>query len=179
MSPSPGRNMFGVARDFRTTHGEDAFKALAKVVFTDADEDKSGTVDVGEIRNMMRKLGMLISEEQAAAVLTKYDADGNGTLDQKEWLGLVSDLVDGSLDASGDVDADGAGTDEISALRKENRLLKARVEKLEAQMALVVERLGMPRAPSRKILPREEQRQPSSRDLLASSGNGRTLWHTP
>lgn len=174
------RNLFGVARDFRTTHGEDAFAALAKVVFTDADADKSGTVDSTEVRTMLRKLGMLLTDEQALAVLTRYDANGDGTLDQDEWLGLVSDLVDGSFDGGGGK-TDAGGGDELTSLRAENQALKKRVERLEAQMSTVVERLGMPRMPrvsSRDTLAPSMPRDPS-RDSLASEGAKRPASAAP
>lgn len=52
--------MFGIARNFRSAHGEEKFAALAKVVFTDADADNSGGVDSNEVRALLKRLGMLL-----------------------------------------------------------------------------------------------------------------------
>ena len=165
-------DMFGVAHDFRTTHGEDAFAALAKMVFADADEDKSGTVDSQEIRTMLRKLGMVLSDEQALAVLNRYDTNGDGTLDQQEWFGLVSDLIDGSFDGGGAATTDDS-SDEVLQLRAENRELKQRVERLEAQMSQIVERLGMPRMMPR--LPSREMLAPSSLRMVSMVPDSRQV----
>ena len=86
---------FGVARDFRKTHGEAAFVALATTVFNQTDADKSGYIDTSELFDCLGKLGMKISDDQLVAVLNQYDDDGNGQLDEQEWINVVSDLVDG------------------------------------------------------------------------------------
>lgn len=126
-----GRNMFGVARDFRASHGEDAFITLAKSVFLDADLARNGVIDASEIRAMLKKLGMLLTSDQADSVLRRYDADTNGTLDQTEWIGIVSDLVDGSFDSTGFTADNADDASENASLRTENTKLRSRVERLE------------------------------------------------
>lgn len=96
----------GVARNFRKQHGEVAFATLASEVFREADEDHSGKIDAKEVEKVLKKLGLILSENEVAEVMRRYDvgnADnageaGNGTLDEKEWLELVSDLIDGTFD---------------------------------------------------------------------------------
>ena len=61
--------LVGIARNYRAEQGEDKFKTLAKVVFDDADADKSGAIESDEVRTLLRRLGMLLSEEQAMDVL--------------------------------------------------------------------------------------------------------------
>ena len=88
--------MFGVASNFRKTHGEAAFRILAQTAFDGADTDKSGKIDTAELRTTLEKLGMQLTEAQAAEVVRQYDDDGNHELDQEEFLRLVSELIDGS-----------------------------------------------------------------------------------
>lgn len=89
-------SMFGVASNFRKTHGEAAFRILAQTAFDGADTDKSGKIDTAELRTTLEKLGMQLTEAQAAEVVRQYDDDGNHELDQEEFLHLVSELIDGS-----------------------------------------------------------------------------------
>ena len=89
--------MFGVAKDFRATHGEEAFKILAGTAFTEADVDKSGTIDKSELRATLKKLGIHLTGA-TATILTEYDTSGDGQIDEQEFLTLASDLIDGSFD---------------------------------------------------------------------------------
>ena len=88
--------MFGVASNFRKTHGEAAFRILAQTAFDGADTDKSGKIDTAELRTTLEKLGMKLTEAQTAEVVRQYDADGNHELDLEEFLRLVSELIDGT-----------------------------------------------------------------------------------
>lgn len=150
------KTAFGVARDFRQTHGETAFLTLAQTIFSQSDMDGSGYIDTSELFDCLAKLGMNLSDEQLIAVLARYDDDDNGKLDDKEWLNVVSDLVDGSFEeklaANGGASypagagvpsavpggASGESTEavasmrkEITELRAENKALVARVASLE------------------------------------------------
>jgi hypothetical protein len=97
----------GVARNFRKQHGEVAFTTLASEVFREADEDCSGKIDAVEVANVLKKLGLVLSPDEVGEVMRRYDVGssddttsaGNGTLDEKEWIELVSDLIDGTFDA--------------------------------------------------------------------------------
>jgi len=88
--------MFGVASNFRKTHGEAAFTALATSAFADADVDGSGCIDTSELQTTLKKMGMTLTDAQTAAIVNQYDDDGNHELDESEFLKLVSDLIDGS-----------------------------------------------------------------------------------
>lgn len=150
------KTAFGVARDFRQSHGETAFLTLAQTIFSQSDTDGSGYIDTSELFDCLAKLGMNLSDEQLIAVLARYDDDDNGKLDDKEWLNVVSDLVDGSFEeklaANGGASypagagvpsavpggASGESTEavasmrkEITELRAENKALVARVASLE------------------------------------------------
>ena len=76
--------MFGVASNFRKTHGEAAFSALALTAFTEADTDGSGCIDMSELKTTLGKVGMKLTDAQTAAIVDSYDADGNHELDSDE-----------------------------------------------------------------------------------------------
>lgn len=175
------KTAFGVARDFRSTHGETAFLTLAQTIFAQSDADGSGFIDTSELFDCLAKLGMNLTDEQLLAVLARYDDDDNGKLDDKEWLNVVSDLVDGSFEeklaaddgaAAGAPPAAPAGPPpedmasmrkEITELRAENKALVARVASLEiAQQRLeklAIEALASSGLKGKSAAP---ARQPSS-----------------
>lgn len=133
---------FGIARDFRKVHGETAFVTLAQTVFHQTDADSSGFIETSELYDCLSKLGMNLSDDDLTAVLDKYDDDGNGMLDEKEWLVVVGDLVDGTFEAklSGTGSAMGGSADpvdatEVTTLRSEVRELKAENKALSARLS--------------------------------------------
>ena len=74
--PSSEKAFFGVAKNFRKTHGEAAFMALATAAFTEADTDGSGSIDKSELRETLKKLGIRLPG-QTVTILQHYDKDGN------------------------------------------------------------------------------------------------------
>ena len=72
-----GLGMFGVASNFRKTHGEAAFRMLASTAFAGADTDRSGKIDTSELNATLKKLGMNVTEAQTMEIVREYDADGN------------------------------------------------------------------------------------------------------
>ena len=94
-----GGGAFGVARDFRETHGEAAFEDLVRFTFTSADADGSGNIDKTELRATLKKLGIRLTG-QTAGVLAHYDTNQDGMIDEGEFLKLVSDLIDGTFEST-------------------------------------------------------------------------------
>lgn len=135
------KGAFGVARDFRKTHGETAFLTLAQTIFSQSDDDGSGFIETSELFDCLAKLGINLTDDQLIAVLARYDDDDNGKLDDKEWLNVVSDLVDGSFEeklaggSAGGAATSGGGSasasqgsmdpSEASSMRKEISELRA------------------------------------------------------
>ena len=77
--------MFGVASNFRKTHGEAAFLMLAKTAFAEADDDNSGHIDMSELHKTLSKVGMKVTETVAAAIVeaSPHDAYWGGGRDGK------------------------------------------------------------------------------------------------
>ena len=136
--------MFGVARNFRKTHGEEAFNLLARAAFADADADNSGSINASELKDTLQKTGINLTEQQVNEVLQKYDANKSGLIDESEWFALVSDLVDGTFAAppaaSGSSTSAPPATEteqlrsEVRGLRFANQALEARVATLETHV---------------------------------------------
>lgn len=149
------RNPFGVARDFRQSHGEEAFKLLASNTFSDADVDSSGLMDLSELRAALAKLSIKLTDTQVDDVLKHYDIDSSGQLDEGEWLSLVSDLLDGSFDARMGLASAPLAADEVAALRAEVHGLRRHNEDLEARVAQLEAQMG-------RLLPGDETARPKS-----------------
>ena len=72
------------------------------------DTDSSGSIDMEELRNALRKLGLRAGALEAGNILRRYDADESGTIELCEFAVLVRDLqvyaeFDG--DCNGAIDA--------------------------------------------------------------------------
>lgn len=63
-------------------------------LFRAFDVNGSGSIDKTELTNGLNKIGLTTDEKQAALILSKYDADHNGTLEPQEFFLLDSDLRD-------------------------------------------------------------------------------------
>ena len=57
------------------------------------DTNRSGDIDVSELRKALQSMGMETDSSQAMAVLQKYDANSNGKLEFVEFKKLVQDLL--------------------------------------------------------------------------------------
>jgi Ca2+-binding EF-hand superfamily protein len=89
-----------------------------KAVFLEVDIDRGGSLDVSELMQALRKLGMKKTAQEVMAVLAKFDGDGSRSLDMREFQGMVLHLEQLDLnqqirkafdhfdkDGSGDIDA--------------------------------------------------------------------------
>jgi len=66
-------------------------KAKLKKVFDEIDTDKSGELDVSELRAALQKCkpGETITNNQVKKRISKYDVDGNGTLSFTEYENML------------------------------------------------------------------------------------------
>ena len=60
--------------------------------FQAADKDRSGGIDVNELHGALQTLGLGADMNQTRAVMGRYDADGDGTLDMHEYRRLVVEI---------------------------------------------------------------------------------------
>eukprot|EP00966_Prymnesium_polylepis_P266569 6158326-Prymnesium_polylepis.1 len=81
------------------------FSALVRSVqvFARYDLDRSGGIDVHELRPALRRLGLGVSAPQVTAILRRYDANGDMRIDLVEFAVLVRELqLFASFDRNGD-----------------------------------------------------------------------------
>ena len=57
------------------------------------DKDKSGTIDVAELRDAMKALGIFLKKDEVKQYMLKVDKDGSGSIDQKEFTGLMAEIL--------------------------------------------------------------------------------------
>ncbi|XP_044496846.1 calcium-dependent protein kinase 21-like [Mangifera indica] len=67
------------------TLSEEEIKGL-KVMFTNMDTDKSGTITYEELKSGLARLGSKLSEAEVKQLMEAADVDGNGTIDYIEFI---------------------------------------------------------------------------------------------
>ena len=55
-------------------------------MFKQIDADRNRNLDLSELENGLRLIGINLNEEQCAALLKHFDKDGNGTINFNEFL---------------------------------------------------------------------------------------------
>lgn len=58
---------------------------VLREVFDEVDADRSGTIDLEEVRSSLRRLGMKYDDDAVANLVKRVDVDGNGKIDFNEW----------------------------------------------------------------------------------------------
>ena len=94
-----------------------------KEAFQIFDKDGDGAITTKELGTVMRSLGQIPSEETLKMMIQEVDKDGSGTIDFKEFLGLMekklreNDTEDELIDAFRVFDRDGNGLISAQELR--------------------------------------------------------------
>ena len=58
------------------------------------DKDRSGSIDINELKDAMKALGIFLKKEEVKKTMTKVDQDGSGTIDKIEFLSLMAEQID-------------------------------------------------------------------------------------
>lgn len=72
---------------------------LLRKVFDDLDADKSGTIDVEEVRGSLQRLGMKYDDGAVTKLIKRIDVDGNGKIDFNEWQTFLLLVPSATVDA--------------------------------------------------------------------------------
>lgn len=86
-----------------------------KEAFLIFDKDGDGSISTKELGTVMRSLGQSPTEEELKTIIEEVDEDGTGTIDFKEFLGLIAkkiqekDSEEDLIDAFKVFDMDGNG----------------------------------------------------------------------
>eukprot|EP01025_Chloroclados_australasicus_P001558 TRINITY_DN10396_c0_g1_i2.p1 TRINITY_DN10396_c0_g1~~TRINITY_DN10396_c0_g1_i2.p1 ORF type:complete len:163 (-),score=32.11 TRINITY_DN10396_c0_g1_i2:152-640(-) len=62
---------------------------LCQKAFNQYDKDKSGTIDVKELRTVLSQMNMFPSDDELFVLVNSFDDDGSGEIDFPEFLQLV------------------------------------------------------------------------------------------
>lgn len=57
------------------------------------DKDKSGTIDISELRDAMKALGLHFTKDETTEIMDRIDKDGSGQLELDEFIGLMSEII--------------------------------------------------------------------------------------
>ena len=57
------------------------------------DKDGSGTIDLGELRDAMKALGLHFSKQETTELMERIDKDGSGQLEIEEFTALMSEII--------------------------------------------------------------------------------------
>ena len=55
------------------------------------DKDGSGSIDVNELRDAMKALGIYIKKDELRVLMNKVDKDGSGAIDEQEFAALMAE----------------------------------------------------------------------------------------
>ena len=58
------------------------------------DKNHDGTIDTGELKDAMKSLGICFSKAELWELMQRVDKDGSGQLDKKEFVALMSEIMD-------------------------------------------------------------------------------------
>ena len=58
------------------------------------DKDRSGSIDVNELKDAMKALGIFLKKEEVKETMRKVDKDGSGNIDQEEFTALMAEQID-------------------------------------------------------------------------------------
>ena len=58
------------------------------------DKDRSDSIDVNELKDAMKALGIYLKKEEVRQKMTKVDKDGSGTIDKEEFMALMAEQIE-------------------------------------------------------------------------------------
>ena len=71
---------------------------IANIAFQSVDTDKSGSIDVGELETIMAQISSEMgaeppTKEDAKEILKNLDKDRSGSIDQKEFIYFIENIL--------------------------------------------------------------------------------------
>ena len=71
---------------------DEELKEIA-IIFRTFDADNSGNIEVAELKNAMKALGMNKSKEELKEIMENADKDGSGDIDLQEFKVLMAGMI--------------------------------------------------------------------------------------
>jgi Ca2+-binding EF-hand superfamily protein len=80
----------------KNTHGfpKDQLKEF-KTQFDAFDEDGGGSIETSELKNVLEKCGMTVTDDQVNDMIKEFDEDNSGSLDFQEFVAMMFKLSSG------------------------------------------------------------------------------------
>lgn len=57
------------------------------------DKDRSNTIDIGELKDAMKALGIHMTKQAIVELMERVDKDGSGQLERSEFIALMSEIM--------------------------------------------------------------------------------------
>ena len=58
------------------------------------DKDHSGSIDVGELKDAMKALGIFLKKKEVREKMLQVDKDGSGAIDREEFTALMAEQIE-------------------------------------------------------------------------------------
>ena len=65
-------------------------------LFDDFDVDKGGTLDLGELKDMLKSVGQDLTIDELKEIITDFDDDNSGEIDFEEFLQIFLRILQGA-----------------------------------------------------------------------------------
>jgi Ca2+-binding EF-hand superfamily protein len=66
-----------------------------KAQFDAFDEDQGGSIETSELKNVLEKCGMAVTDQQVDELIKEFDEDGSGSLDFQEFITMMHKMQSG------------------------------------------------------------------------------------
>ena len=67
-------------------------RIMTKRLFDSIDADGGGTLDIEEMKQLFKDLGLELTQDQEATVMSRIDTDGSGEIDFDEFFTWYSSI---------------------------------------------------------------------------------------
>ena len=67
-------------------------RIMTKRLFDSIDADGGGTLDIEEMKQLFKDLGLELTSDQEATVMSRIDTDGSGEIDFDEFFAWYSSI---------------------------------------------------------------------------------------
>ena len=57
------------------------------------DRDNSGNIDVNELRDAMKALGIYLKKDEVKTMMARVDKDGSGSIELDEFMALMAEKI--------------------------------------------------------------------------------------
>lgn len=155
---STSRSLGGVQPSWTSASGREERLKCARDAFVRVDKDGSGTIDVGELENLLNLAGLYPTAAELDVLYKRFDKDADGSISFEEFIeAMVEDWEEQEIEEEfaeirelfSQLDKDGSGRLSVDELKNLIRILGVEVRgDMEGR---VVEKLfqGMTRTGSR------------------------------